>query len=302
MNCNICEKPFDSKKSKKLCKECYNKKHEIVCLSCNKKYEFTAHHFIKLNKKTFNCKKCSLKGSGNPNYGKKWDETKKIEQSNLIKSKVDDEYRLKCSKGMKGKVVLESTKKLKNETMMKRYGKLSLSSGHDELTRKKIGIKSKEKFTKEYLKKIRKINEDNGTWIPKNKKDDYLFYRDLSNWKNLIINENIIGFEKLKLYSFYNKSYRNKDSLVRDHMYGRKSGFKLGVFPEIIRHPANCRLISHSENIVKSKNNDDCVITLEELFEKIKNWKFPYEEQEKCIIFVEKYEKGFRYCKKDYII
>jgi hypothetical protein len=302
MFCQICKEPLLSKKSKVLCSKCYNKKHNIICTNCNKNCTFTPHHYIKLNKKTFNCKQCKLQGVGNPNYGNRWSETKKIEQSKLMKSKVDEDFRRNCSKGMKGKKVSEETKKLKNETMIKKYGKLSFSSGHTESTKKKIGLKSKEKFTENYYKKIRKINEDRGLWIPKNKKNDYVFYRELSNWKNLVINENIIGYEKLKIYKMYDKNNRNKNSLVRDHMFGRKNGFNLGVFPEIIRHPANCQIISHSENIKKSKKDYDSVISLDELFDKIKNWSFFYEEQEKCLIFVEIYEKGIRYSKENYIL
>jgi hypothetical protein len=301
MDCQICKKHLISKKSKILCGECYNKKHKIICITCNKICEFIPHHYIKLNEKTFKCKQCKLRGIGNPNYGKKWSDTKKIEQSNLIKSKVNENYKLNCSKGMKGKIVSEETKKLKNDTMLKKYGKLSFSSGHSELTKKKIGLKSKEKFTDDYTKKIRKINEDRGVWISKDKKDDYTFYRESSNWKKLIINENIIGYEKLKTHKMYDKNNRNKNSLVRDHMFGRKNGFDLGVFPEILRHPANCQLITHSENIKKAKKDNDSIISLDELFIKIKNWSFYYEEHEKCITFVERYEKSFRYSKKNYI-
>lgn len=302
MDCQICKKQLLSKKSKILCGECYNKKHTIVCTNCNRSCNFTPHHFLKLDVLSFKCKKCKLNGEGNPNFGKKWSESKKIKQSILIKSKVDENYRLSCSKGMKGKQVSEETKKMKNETMLKTYGKLSLSNGHNELTKKKIGLKSKEKFTKEYNKKIRKLNEEKGFWIPLNKKNDYKFYRELSNWKSLKINENIVGYEKLKLYNFYDKNNRNKDSLVRDHMYGRKNGFNMGVYPELIRHPANCQLISHSENIKKSKKDNDSVITLDELFDKIINWSDFYEEQENCIIFVEEYKKGLRYSKQNYIL
>ena len=84
-------------------------------------------------------------------------------------------------------------------------------------------------------------------------------------------------------------------------MFGRKNGFLSGVFPELLRHPANCQIISHSDNIKKSKKKNDSVITLNELLEKIKNWNIFYEEQEICLIFVKKYEEGFRFNKKDYI-
>ena len=49
---------------------------------------------------------------------------------------------------------------------------------------------------------------------------------------------------------------------VRDHIFGRKNGFVLGVFPEIIRHPANCQIITHSDNIKKSLKNGDSDIKL----------------------------------------
>ena len=83
-------------------------------------------------------------------------------------------------------------------------------------------------------------------------------------------------------------------------MFGRKSGFDKKVFPEILRHPGNCQLITHSNNIKKSKSNNDCVITLENLFERILLWG-DYEEQELCLSLIEKYKNGERYKKENYI-
>ena len=300
MNCKICEKELLSKKSKKLCGECYNKKCEIKCVSCGKEYSVTPHYFLKLEMKNHKCKQCKLKGEGNPNYGKKWSNELKEKVSKIIKSKVDDNYRLNCGKGMKGKNVSNETKMKRKETLIKKYGKLNIFTGHTKQSIEIISTKSKNKFTPEYLKKVRKTNEERGYWIPLDVKNDYHFYRDLSNWKYQVLNENTIGIELLKTEKLYNKNNRNKNSLVRDHMYGRKTGFVNKVFPEILRHPANCRLITHGNNIKKGKTVNDCVISLDELFEKILVWGH-YEEQDLCVLLIEKYKLGERYCKEKYI-
>lgn len=62
------------------------------------------------------------------------------------------------------------------------------------------------------------------------------------------------------------KSSTNKNGVVRDHIYGRKNGFHNKVFPEILRHPCNCQVITHGENVSKGHRNKN----LEELFRKIK--------------------------------
>jgi hypothetical protein len=261
----------------------------------------TANYYIKLDLLNHKCKQCKLQGTGNPNFGNRWSEEKRKEFSILIKSMVNDEYRENCAKGMKGKKVSDESKLKRRNSMLEKYGKLANIPSPSHETRKKIGEKSKLKFTEKYLNRVRKVNEDRGIWVPIEKKDDYIFYRELSNWKYQVLTENTIGIEKLKFNKLYDKKNRNKDSLVRDHMYGRKNGFLNGVFPELLRHPANCQIISHSDNIKKSKKKNDCVITLNELLEKIKNWNIFYEEQEICITFVKKYEEGIRFDKKNYI-
>jgi hypothetical protein len=300
MNCKICEKELLNKKSKSLCSECYNKKWEVKCVNCEKQYSVTAHYFIQIDTPNHRCKQCKLKGEGNPNYGNKWSDELKNKVSEIIKSKVDEKYRLNCAKGMQGKTVSNETKIKRKETLIKRYGKLSNTTGHTKQSLEIISLKSKNKFTPEYLKKVRKVNEERGNWIPLDVKNDYYFYRDLSNWKCQVLNYNIVGIELLKNEKLYDKKNPNKNALIRDHMYGRKSGFNNKVFPELLRHPANCQLITHGDNIKKSKLNNDCVIDLNELFDKILLWD-EYEEQNLCLSLIEKYKMGERYSKEKYI-
>lgn len=300
MECKICKKEL-SGKSKTICGECYNKKHFTKCVKCDKECLFTSHYFYKLDLTTFNCKQCKLKGGGNPNYGKKWSNELREQVSKIVKSRVDENYKLNCSKGMKGKKVSKESKlKRKNTNELKilnGYIKPKIS----EETREKIGYKSSLKFTDEYKQKIRVINEERGIWVPLNKKNDYRFYRDISNWVGQVLTENTIGINNLKTGKLYDKNNKNKNSYVRDHMFGRKNGFTLGVFPEIIRHPANCQIITHSDNIKKSLKNNDSDILLEELFDRITNWNGDYFEQSLCDELIDNYNNGDRYNKQKYI-
>lgn len=61
----------------------------------------------------------------------------------------------------------------------------------------------------------------------------------------------------------------NLSGVSRDHMISVKYGFENNVDPEIISHPANCRLMIHSKNSSKCAN---CSITLDELLERIEKW------------------------------
>jgi hypothetical protein len=300
MLCKLCGKEL-GKRSKVLCGECYTKKYKVKCINCEKEYEVRSHFFLKLDLSTHECKQCKLCGTGNPNYGKRWSDEQKIVQSKLMSSKVNENTRLNSSKGMKGKHVSEETMNKRRET-----NKLKILNGfksptHTEEQKKQIGIKSSLKFTKEYKERMRIVNEKNGTWTPLEIRDEYHLYREFSNWKYQVLTENTIGIEKLKTMKLYDKTNRNKDALVRDHMYGRSEGFKNGVFPEIIRHPANCQIISHGENIKKSKSNNDSIISFIELSDRIKKWNLPYEEQELCVDLLEKYERGLKYEKNNYI-
>lgn len=300
MECKICKKVL-SGRSKILCNKCYNKKHLAKCNECGKECLFTSHYFYKLDLTTFNCKQCKLKGEGNPNYGNKWSNELKKQVSEIIKSRVDENYRINCSKGMKGKKVSEESKFKRKKT-----NELKILNGYikpemSEITKQKIGYKSSLKFTDEYKQKMRSINEERGVWIPLNKKNDYRFYRDISNWVGQVISENTIGVDNLKTGKLYDKNNKDKNSYVRDHIFGRKNGFILGVFPEIIRHPANCQIISHSDNIKKALKNDDSDIQLVGLFNRISNWTEDYFEQSLCIELIEEYNNGGRYDKQIYI-
>ena len=75
----------------------------------------------------------------------------------------------------------------------------------------------------------------------------------------------------IKKYGRYSPSNKgnNLEGISKDHMVSVREGFEKNIDSSIISHPANCELLPHKQNQRKYKNSS---ITIEELFEKIKNW------------------------------
>lgn len=239
----------------------------------------------------------SLKEKNNPNYGKKWTQEKKNEQSKIVKEKMEDlEIRLKCGKANRGK----KFSKERIEKMHKHRSPESYSHLHTEETKKYIGQKSKEKWTNEYKEKNRKIREDLGYWIPLEEKSDWEIYQKESNWIERMFNrcskeEEIL----LSKHGVFNNRTNTK-GVVRDHVFSRKSGFFNGIFPELLRHPVNCQIITHSCNVKKKSERylDKDSITLEELFIAIKNYIGDWNEQKICLELIIEYEDGKKWGRK----
>ena len=62
----------------------------------------------------------------------------------------------------------------------------------------------------------------------------------------------------------------NPNGVSRDHMFSIKDGYKQHVDPSILRHPANCQLLQHTNNMAKGINSS---IKLTELMNRIANWR-----------------------------
>jgi hypothetical protein len=114
----------------------------------------------------------------------------------------------------------------------------------------------------------------------KNKKrehlDEYVKYKLDCRFKfNLSDYPNEFDFSLIENYGWY-KAKNNGNNLggvSRDHMLSVNEGYKLGIDSNLLSHPANCKLMIHSENISKNKKSS---ITKEELLEKINKWDLKY--------------------------
>jgi hypothetical protein len=145
-------------------------------------------------------------------------------------------------------------------------------------TKNKIAEKLKGKIRKPKIKKIRLCRNCSNEVLNKKiicdecKNNYYKFYRPQCEF-NFNINDykdkfNISLVEQYGWYSPSNKG-NNLNGVSRDHMYCVRDGFINKIDPEIIKHPANCMLMKHSDNNLKNYTSS---ITIEELLERIKKW------------------------------
>ncbi len=122
-------------------------------------------------------------------------------------------------------------------------------------------------------------------------------YKQQSNWVRgahyAPIGDEVELLAKLGMYH----AKRNKLGLVRDHVFPRYGGFKFRVFPELLRHPANCRFIPCSDNMAKAKN--DYAVDpsgIEDLFRRIEAWRPQdgqiWKEHAVCLELIRAYRRG----------
>lgn len=80
--------------------------------------------------------------------------------------------------------------------------------------------------------------------------------------------------EQYGWYSPTNKR-NNLKGVSKDHMYSVMDGFRNKIDPNIISHPANCKLLLFSDNSIKKDNSS---ITIDELLKRIENWDERYKK------------------------
>jgi hypothetical protein len=235
-------------------------------------------------------------GENNPNHGKKWNKKQRRRAAKISKEAMKDpEQRRKAGNANRGKKFSQEVRKRMAD------GHRGLPGPqHTKQVRAVIGTASSKKFTPEYREKQRQTFEERGIWIPLEQKSDWDIYKQLSYWQQRMIDlmpkEVILQINKIGLY----KAGKNNRGLVRDHLFSRREGFELGVFPEILRHPANCQFITHGDNVRKRfKTQYGSGIPLEELCSRIEKWTGPWNEQEVCLKRIRQYRQGQRYTRRE---
>lgn len=261
--------------------------YNLVCSECGK--SFMDKRRVKI------CRVCrgnKMRGENNPNYGKRWSKEQRERQSKTMKSIIDDNFKYLAGSANRGvKFSQERIEKMHGHRTKESYG---AGKPKTEDHREKLAITSKERFTVDYKAKQRKVMEERGYWVPLNQKSDYQLYFKEADWIDQMFNL----FESILLteYGVFN-AYNNTNGVVRDHKFSRSSGFMLKVFPEILRHPENCDIILHGENVRKhhNKNTKTDSLSLEELFDNIKNSSFEWKEQKLCLKLIKLYEQQHRW-------
>lgn len=138
-------------------------------------------------------------------------------------------------------------------------------------------------FIKHYTKKekhfcSRKCRMSNRNLKARENRDAFLNYRADCAFK-FALNDypSEFDFSLVEQHGWYKAKNRGNNlyGVSRDHMVSVKYGFDNNIDPVIISHPANCRLVLHSENASKNSKNH---ITYEELLIRIRNWDSKYKK------------------------
>lgn len=111
-------------------------------------------------------------------------------------------------------------------------------------------------------------------------KDLLVRYRKCCQFKfNLKILEPGSGQDLLKEFGMYKAANRgdNLRGVSRDHKLSIKEGYKQGIDPYYMSHPANCQLLQQQENEHKSSRSS---ITFEELKVMVEQWNGKYGKYE----------------------
>ena len=235
-----------------------------------------------------------LFGEDNPNFGNRWSP----EQRKQASARATEQMRDPTQREMAGRA--NRGKKFSPELVHRMHvgrSPESYSRPHTDEAKVLIGKKSAEKWTPEYRRRHRQKMEEIGRWVPLEEKPAYAVYSKEANWVASMLD--FVSIEEtglLKTLGMWHFS-SNRGGVVRDHMYPRRSGFEARGFPEILRHPCNCQVITHSENVSKAqkgkKDREDQ--TLDQLFTRIEEFSGDWPEQATCVALISSYRQGSRW-------
>lgn len=110
------------------------------------------------------------------------------------------------------------------------------------------------------------------TW---RKYSDQAIYEELKLYRNACkftfgIGKQFPNSSLIEQHGWYHP-VNNPQGISRDHKFSVVDGFKLGIDPEIMKHPANCEIMIHKHNQHKNRKSS---ITYEDLLKLIEEWPF----------------------------
>jgi len=260
-------------------------KYQCVCVICN--LQFTASRATtKTCSRT--CYGKNQSGSNNSNFGNKWTDEQRQAGSILKKEqfKNDPDYAYKCGETNRG--VKFSQERI--QAMHSNRDRASYVHLHSDATKKIIGAKSKSKFTPDFKKKHRQTMEEKGQWVKLEDKDPYDTYYKEANWIGSMIE--LFDDESKQLLTKHGLfSRKNPKGWVRDHVVPRMAGYEFSLPPQILRHPANLKFISHGDNVAKGFTDrklteNEKSATIELLKNRILEFTSNWQEQEWCLAYI----------------
>lgn len=247
------------------------KRHNELAVIFNTSQKSIANRCYKLNIKTiyhkeFKCKQCDIFFIDYVNSDRLFCSHKCSAEFSNTNREHSEETKDRISKSLSGKkrnqsfvdkIIGESNPNWKNGKSIKNNNK----------QKDKIDNKRKCKYCSEYkIEKKHKIICDDC------RVSYYKFYRPSCEFTFVLSNfPNEFDFELIKKYGWYSpvNKKNNLNGVSRDHLYTVRDGFINKIDSEVIKHPANCRLLKHTDNNLKNHYSS---ITLEQLLERISKW------------------------------
>lgn len=234
------------------------------------------------------CMGINQRGIGNPNAGNMWSiaQRKHLSSIQYAKSKeLSERTKQHWKNNNKRKEQASSSMSITMKTLYKTNPEVWSRKASTE-TRARISIASANKFTDAY--KIQQKNKmiSSGYWRTPEQIPAYTKYFKEAEWVDRMWD--ICNTDMLTTHGVFNAK-TNSCGCVRDHMYGRRQGFAANIPPILLRHPANCQILLHADNIKKAKGSD-YTISLQELLVKIKEYKNKWKEHNMCIEIINQYE------------
>ena len=186
---------------------------------------------------------------------------------------------IKCSRGFATK---NKRAEINKKVSAKLFGRL-LSEEHKNNIKSANNFNRKEKILKYCLECNNEMlcrPSDNRKycnskcWVDytEKHKEPFLLYRQRCNFRFKIEDyPEVFDLDLVEKYGWYSPSNKgnNLNGVSKDHMLSIKEGYILGINPDIISHPANCRIILHRDNQSKREKSS---IKLDDLLIKIKIW------------------------------
>lgn len=266
----------------------------LICSVCHSEYKYRTP---RANQKYFYCSRTcrathqsfAQTGANNPNFGKRWSDDAKSAAAARKKQQFAEnpDYAIECGKSNRGvKFTPERIAAMHDHRSPDSY-----KHYHNDLIRKIIGEKSKEKWTPDFKAAFRKTMETAGHWIPLAEVPPYKLYCKDANWSQSMI-DYFNPHEKLMLQEYGIFGQHNSKGWVRDHIVPRKWGFEMGIPAFMMRHPANLQFISHAENVKKGFMDRKLTINektaiIDAMFKRIIDYT-AWSEQALCLAYLER--------------
>lgn len=259
---------------------------DVTCTHCGKPLKIKPGYYRKSKSKKFFCnRQCS----GLENYRRTVSEETRKKMSIAAMGEKNHQYTTGVTSDHPAPCPICGGKKAYNSKVCKKCNPNNHRAGCriPLKTRELMGKMDKASCTDERMKEYREMRIKKGHWKTTDEFSLVVLYHKYSVWKFIT--------SKIPAYQRDTKCLFRLKRVMKHHVYYKQTGFKNNVFPEILRHPCNCVLLSRDSHLQLHKDvptQDDA--SLQKLFNDIENYKHEWVHQEECLMLIKRYRNEER--------